>query len=280
MAMVLMAPVSVYAERNDLHAEADRPGAGTGTNVLPFGHIQWETGFEIGHIIGMHALALPSTLFRFGLHDRAELRVEYTGEMFIDDKGDTDPTTPDNWYMYFPDHLRIGTKIKLWGGSEEPSLRWIPRISLLANVGIPLTRQTAEFMPIAGTADLLFENDITDWLTIGYDFGTHWYEWAPMPDFFASLGLNFSATDKLGFYIENYNYFDCDAITPAYQYTTIYDVNLNFGVTYMPIQRVQLDLYAGFNCYNSEPTFSGPESVSFVGFGVTWLLYAPQNDKI
>lgn len=268
----------LMAERQDLHAEADRPGAGTGTNVLPFGYIQWETGVEVAHTLGTHILTLPTTLFRFGLHDRVELRLEYTGGLYVVDKPDSDPLTPDESGMYVPDPLCIGTKIKLWEGSEEQKLRWIPRTSLMLNLGIPLTKKTAEIMPVAGFADLLFENDVTDWLTIGYEFGAHWREWAPMPDFFASLGLNFSATDKLGFFVENYNYFDCDVDPAIFGHSTAFDINLNFGMTYMPVPPVQLDIYAGFNCYESEPILSGPQNFCFLGLGVTWLLHTPKPE--
>ena len=275
---MLFLPLSVYAEHHTLHAEADRPGAGTGTNVLDFGVFQWETGFEVMHIPGLHVLTLPTTLFRFGLHERAELRLEYTGGLALSDHPDGDPQSADEGF-YYTEPLCIGTKLMLWPGSEEPRLHWIPRTSLMLNVGLPLTKQMADRMPIAGTADLLFENDITDWLTVEYEFGTHWREWAPMPDFFVAFGLDFEATDKLGFFVENYDYFDCDVNAALFGYSTAYDVNIDFGVTYSPIPRVQLDAYAGFNCYHTLPEVCGPKNNCYFGFGVTWLYYSKRHDS-
>ena len=249
----------------------DRPGMGTGTTVLERGVIQWETGFEIDHLPGLHLLALPTTLFRFGVDKRAELRLEFEGALVVNDHPDADPASPDD-HFYITAPLYIGSKIMLWEGSEEARLRWIPRLSLLANIGLPTSKAMAENMPVWGSLDLLFENDITRWFSIGYNFGVHWNEWAPMPDFFASLGLNFTPTEKLGFFVENYNSFDCDVNPALFGSSTAYLVFLNFGVTYLVHPRVQLDLYAGFNCFNSVQMLSSPQNDSFVGFGVAWLI--------
>lgn len=273
--LALFFAVSVHAEESAIHAEADRPGMGTGTNVLPFGFIQWETGFEVAHMMGMHALALPTTLFRFGLGPWAELRLEYTGLLLLDDRPSESPMAD---VSYTPEPLWIGSKIRLWGGSDELKLKWIPRTSLLLNAGLPLTRYDAENYPFCGAIDLLFENDITDWLSIGYDVGVSWIDRAPTPDVFASLGFNFAPTDKLGLFVESYNNFDPDAVDildPTRTFT-VYDINLDFGITYMVHPRVQLDAYSGFNLYHSESIFSGPRNNVFFGVGVTWLLYTPQ----
>lgn len=251
--------------------QPDRPGMGTGTTVLERGVIQWETGFEVDHLAGLHLLTLPTTLFRFGVDKRAELRLEFGGALVVNDHPDADPASPDN-HFYTTEPLYIGSKIMLWEGSEEARLRWIPRVSLMANIGLPTTKEMADRMPVFGNLDLLFENDITRWFSIGYDFGAHWVEWAPMPDFFASLGLNFTPTDKLGLFVENYNYFDCDLDPALFGYSTVYMVYLNFGVTYLVHPRVQLDLYAGFNCFHSEQILRSPKNDSFVGFGLAWLI--------
>ena len=270
--LVLFATLGVQAQDSEIRAEADRPGMGTGTTVLPYGSIQWETGFEVDHLLDMHELCLPTTLFRLGLGPWAELRLEYTGVLLLDDDRKENPMAD---VSYMPEPLWIGSKIRLWGGSEEPKLKWIPRVSLLLEAGVPLTRFDAQYHPLCGTIDLLFENDITDWLSLGYDLGVYWLDWAPTPDVFASLGFNFSPTDKLGVFIESYNYFDPDAVDeedPKRTFT-VCDISLDFGLTYMVHPRVQLDAYAGFNLYHTEPVLSGPRNNVYFGFGVAWLLH-------
>ena len=267
-----------HVEQNEIWLSADRPGAGTGSEVLNRGYIQWETGFEVAHMMNMHLLALPTTLFRFGLHHRAELRLEYTGAMLISDKPDSNPLTNDEW-LYEPAPLDIGTKILLWdhhGGALNK--KWIPRTALLVNVGVPLTPEVAKALPISGTIDLLFENEVLEWLSIGYDIGAHWYEWAPTPDIFASLGINFEPTDHLGLFIESYNLFDTDAPDPVTgKFYTHYDINLDFGLTYAIHPRVQLDISASINLYNTTAIISTPRNNASVGFGVTWLIWHPKN---
>ena len=262
---------AVNGEQEVYTVQMDRPGVGTGTNVLEFGKIQWESGFEYTRFLGNHILTLPTTLFRFGLHRRAELRLEYAGELYLfdmdgDEENDFKPA-------YTPEPLFLGTKIMLWEGSEEKRLRWVPRVSLMLNLGLPLTPDYAKYMPVSGKIDALFENDITSWFSIGYDFGAHWNEWAPMPDFMASLALNFSPIDRLGLFVESYNYFNCDVNAKLLGYSTAYSLYLDFGVTYMPHPHVQLDVYAGFNYYETEKVLGGPENFAFVGIGVAWLVW-------
>lgn len=261
------------SSENEIWLSADRPGEGTGSEVLSKGLIQWETGFEVLHAFNAHFLTLPSTLFRFGLHKRFELRMEYTGSMFINDHPDSDPLSPDE-HLYTPSPLLIGTKILICdhrgGKLDQP---WIPRTALLCNIGLPISKLLAEMMPVSGSVDLLFENEITEWLSLGYDVGVQWNDWAPAPDIFASLGINFEPTDHLGLFVESFNLFDPNAYNFSMdkKYTHYY-INMDFGITYAVHPRVQLDAYAGFNIYNSEPAISFPQNYAFFGLGVTWLI--------
>ena len=265
-----------HAEQNEIWLSADRPGAGTGSEVLNRGFIQWETGFEVSHTPGIHMVALPEALLRFGVDRRAELRLEYTGWMAVNDKPDSDPVTHDR-YAYVPSRLNIGSKILLCdyrGGTLD--LPWLPRTALLLNVGAPLTRETAKEMPLSGSVDLLCEHEVTEWFSIGYDLGAYWEEWAPAPDVFVSLSLNAEATDRLGFFVESYNIFDPDArdydTGARYTHCNLY---LDFGLTYAVHPRVQLDAYSGISVYNTEPLLSGPANNVAVGIGVTWLIWHP-----
>ena len=267
-----------HIEQNEIWLSADRPGAGTGSEVLDKGYIQWETGFECLHTLGAHMLTMPTSLFRFGVHKRVELRMEYTGVLMAVDHPDGDPRTADE-HLYAPSPLCLGTKILLcdhYGGALEQ--KWIPRTALLCNLGLPISKSLATDMPVSGSINLLFENEVTEWLSIGYDVGVQWNEWAPTPDVFASLGINFIPTDHLGLFIESFNLFDPDAINlqTGNTYTHCH-ICMDFGVTYAVHPRVQLDTYAGFNIYNSEPMISHPQNYAFFGLGVTWLIWHPHK---
>lgn len=266
-----------HVEENEIWLSADRPGAGTGSEIIGRGVIQWETGFDVAHLLGMHMLTLPTTLFRLGVHPRIELRLEYTGTLAVIDHPDDNPQTQDE-QLYIPDPLCVGAKFLLCdhhGGSLEQA--WIPRTALMLNLGLPLTPEAAKILPVSGAVDLLFENEVTEWLSLGYCLGAHWNEWAPAPDIFATLGLNFAPTDHLGLFVESFNFFDTDAKKYDGANYTHYNINLDFGITYAVHPRVQLDAYAGFNLYNSEPSISSPSNCAFFGFGITWLIRHPRK---
>ena len=237
--------------------------------------MMWETGFEVQHALHTHTLTLPTTLFRFGLPGPAELRLEYTGSLDVFDK---QPLKPN----YDPSPLTVGTKINIFENhGHNNNLRWVPRTSVLVNLNLPITPSMAKEIPIGGTVDLLFENELTDWLSLGYDIGARWEKWAPAPDIFAALGFNIELANKLGMYVEAFGIFDPDAVHEETCKTyTHSDVNLNFGFTYAVHPRVQLDVYAGFNCYNSDPQLSNPQNKSFVGFGVAWMIWHNKRNVV
>ena len=260
--LALLLPLTAGAQENTV--QADRPGVGTGPTVLTLGDIQWETGFEEAFSPGIHLVALPTTLFRFGVHKRIELRVEYEGVLTVYD------SLPGNREIrYIPEHLLLGTKIMLWQGATDKRLRWIPKTSVMAQIGLPTTKELADERPVIGMVDLLFENEVTHWFSVGYEVGIHWLEWVPEPDIFVSLSLNFQPTEQWGCFLENFNYF---ATSPNPVLDAKNNVFLDFGVTYKPHPRVQLDVNAGFNCYDSEPALNGPKNFAFVGLGIAWKL--------
>ena len=261
---------------NQIWLTADRPGAGTGSEVLPYEVMMWETGFEGQFASWQHTFTLPTTLFRFGLPGPAELRLEYTGSL------DVLPYKPNIKYIYDPSPLTIGTKINIFENhGHNNNLRWVPRTSVLVNLNLPITPQMAKDMPIGGGVDLLFENELTDWLSLGYDIGAQWKEWAPAPDIFAALGFNIELANKVGMYVEAFGTFDPDAVNEKTGKTYTHgDVNFNFGFTYAVHPRVQLDIYAGFNCYNSNPKLSKPQNKSFVGFGVAWMIWHSKKQSV
>lgn len=264
--------------QNEIWLSADQPGFGTGSEIIPVRHLQWELGFDVTHILGTHMLGLPISLFRYGVHKRVEMRFGYDGILSLRDKPDQDAQTPDE-HFYSPNPLWIGTKVMICdhhAGSKN--LRGVPRTSIMVELGLPLTPTMAKSQPISGTIDLLFENEVVEWFSIGYDLGVYWIDWAPTPDLFASLTLDFEITNRWGVYIESYNLFDPDALDLNTNKNYVHcSINMDFGVTYAVHPRVQLDASAGFNLYNDASLFSGPKNNVFVGMGVTWLIYHPKK---
>lgn len=259
---VLCALAATAFAQDEVTFSADRPGMATGVDVLPFKSVQWETGFQYDYSNGAHAIALPTTMFRFGISKFAELRVQYDGALenvSLEKDRDGVMVHEEAWeYSVLP--LTIGTKVRIYDGqTENEKLKWLPATSLMVNLAIPSTPKLAEEMHVAPSAYLLFHHDATDWLTVDYNLGIEWYGIAPQPHTFLALCLGFSITDQWGAFLESYNY-----ITD-YGKGINGRANLDFGFTCMVHPRVQLDVYGGFNCQD-------PKSLGFAGLGVAWSL--------
>ena len=237
----------------ELWMEPDRPGMATGTGVTPFKGVMWETGFEAGFgkdILSQneYTVLLPSTMFRFGITNFAELRVAFDGLMTID---------ANKQCAYDVATVTVGTKVRIFDGSEQ--YKWIPKTSLMVNLMIPSTKFLASMMTVAPSIDLLFSNDVTGWFNIGYNVGVEWDGMQAKPNTFLALCLGFTVTDWMGAFVESYNY-----ITD-YGKNTDAECGIDAGFNFIVHDRVQLDIYGAFDARN-------PKASSLIGLGVAWLI--------
>lgn len=244
MFILLMLSLVAFSQNDDLTISAGRPGMATGPDVMPFRKVQMETGFEISRSYTTSVL-LPTVMLRYGITQFAELRVEYDGNYNL---------RPDKSWSYEIDPLVVGTKAKIYEGEN-----WIPKISMMANLSIPMVRQDST-VRVAPLLYLLFQNDITEWFNVGYNIGAEWSGVTHVPSTFLALCLGFNVCDSFGAFIESYNTFTRNGMKE-----TDVECNLDFGVTYLVHPKVQLDLYGMFNCQN-------PKSFNGMGLGVAWLL--------
>jgi hypothetical protein len=150
--------------------------------------------------------------------------------------------------------ITLGTKIKIFDGWKA-----VPKVSFLANVCLPATKEQYETSYVAPSIYLLFENDVTDWLNLCYNVGLEWNGMDSTPSTFVALCLGFAMGEQWGAFVESYNYFT------RLSTGTEAEWNLDAGFTYMPHRRVQLDVYASINCQD-------PANYSNVGLGVAWLI--------
>ena len=237
----------LVAQESEFTISADRPGMATGVDILPFKNVQFETGFQWDYS-GTSAITLPTAMLRFGLSDFAELRLQYDGTL-IENLG-----APWN---YSVEPLTIGTKIKVLEGGQ-----YVPAISFMTNLAIPSTSDLARTMHVAPSLYLLFQNDITDWFNVGYNVCVEWNGEDAIPATFLAICLGFGITDNFGAFLESYNYFSRYDLSTG---KTAVDANLDFGFNYIVHPRIQLDLYASFNCQD-------PKSYSNIGLGIAWLI--------
>lgn len=219
--LLALLPLSALAQSEEAGFTADRPGATTGVDVLPKGRVQWETGigYERSKMDGPAATTwtLNSSLLRWGISESAELRLQ--ADYLYTDIEDTHVKGLSN--------VAFGTKVKLFEGWKA-----VPAVSLLGNIFVP-GGSDAEFLPEewGGQMGLLFQNELTSWLSLGYETDLIWSD-AAKPTFFWGACLGFQLNDRLSLMAEEYNY----------QYSDVHENWVELGAAYMLTPRLQLDL--------------------------------------
>ena len=140
ISLAIALAMGVSAQESATVISADRPGMATGVDVMPFKSVQWETGFQYDYSSGAHSITLPTTLFRLGITRFAEIRMEYDGTLASADK---------KQWEYAVEPLVVGTKIKVFEGTENEKLQWLPAVSFLLNLAVPSTPDLAKTTHVA-----------------------------------------------------------------------------------------------------------------------------------
>lgn len=248
--ILLLSPTLIMAQEETAGFTADRPGESTGPDVMPLHRVQWETGVGFSHTFGVDEFTLNNTLIRYGLTRFAEIRVGI-------DLLHTRQQTGSAWRTSVS-ALSIGTKIKVLEGDG-----WKPTVSALAELECPHIGSKVNTPDhLAPSLYLLFNNDATDWLGIGYAVGAEWDGSDPAPAAFWALTLSFAPIDKLGMFVESYNrYFQTkDPLLNSHG-----EYSIDFGVTYMVHRKVQLDVAANLNLQQQAKYYA-------VSAGVAWQI--------
>ena len=236
------------AQEDDIDFSADRPGMTTNPDVMPKNKLMWEAGleFENDRIDGdaVNTFNYHNSLFRYGLTDYAELRFAFAASHTYIKGGDNYGGISD---------LSLGTKVKIYDG-----YRALPKVAMLAELYLP-GGDDHNYLPqhVGTNLHLAFSNEITSWLSLGYDVGMVWsgYSDEDHATTFGSINLNFVPADKACIFIEEYNFWN-------------HDINQNmieFGGTYMVSRRVQLDAYADMDLRHFGNYIN-------VGLGVSWRI--------
>jgi len=239
----LLTAAMCHAQEEEFSFPTDRPGNVWGTEVLPFNRCSWENGFSYERNFEDRTIALPSTIFRWGVFHNVEFRIGTDLQLFEE--------SPYETKLLGMTPLTIGTKIHCWDGMGA-----LPSIAFLAQLQSPHVG-SADLLPdhLAPAMYLIFENDINDWFAICYNVGAEWDGVTATPTTFLGLNLGFSITDDLGAYVETFNYLHPD----GNQYMT------EIGFTFTPIPRLQLDVEADFDVQNMKDYFR-------VGCGIAWRI--------
>lgn len=253
---LLCAPLTAAAQ-DEPDFSPDCPGATTGPDIMPQWKIDWETGssHEWNRRNGAHerTWTINTSTFRMGVTPNAEVRLQ------IDESA---THTPEDSYAGIS-ALSVGTKIKIFDGAGA-----LPKAAFLGTLLLPGNRHS-HYLPqhVGIQAHLLFENEISDRFSLGYDVGAEWSGDTDNPDVFFGLCLNYQATDKLSLFVESYNRYNSekqdDWAKPGH--ASHFDCMSEIGAAYMVSPRLQLNVYGDVN-------FNEPSKYANIGIGFAYLL--------
>ncbi len=211
----------------------DRPGAITGVDVMPQGRLQWETylGWERDRIEdpAITTWTLHSSMLRYGISSTAELRLQANYSLAHFDGANTNGLSD----------LLIGTKVRLFDGWKA-----VPAIGLLANVYVP-GNSHSDFLPEdwGGTLGLLFQNELTPWLSLYYEGDLTWSD-TSRPEIFFAVGLGFQVSESVWLGIDQFNQNTSDGtycwselsvgwqVSPRIQLDLATDISLQYPARY------------------------------------------------
>lgn len=216
----------------------------TGAEVLPKGRVQLETSMGCERLKieepATSVWSLNASLLRWGIFDRAELRLQgeciYT---YSDGSGACDLT-----------NVAVGAKVNLFEGWKA-----VPAVSLLCNVLVP-GGSKAENLPRhwGGQMGVLFQNELATWCTLNYEADLIWSD-SEIPAFFLGASLGFQVTDRLSLAAGEFNLHTPDGHEPW----------LELGAACQLAPRLQADLVADIDlCY--------PQRHYNLALGVVWQI--------
>ena len=206
----------------------DRPNESKTPELVKGNNLQVEAGLMKEKINGSQTLYQhPHALFRYGLFNALELRMEIVSQTIKDNisKESAKGLTP----VYF------GVKAKIL-----PEHDWMPSIGALAKVGVPSLASGDYFVDgIPFEFRVLFNNNVSSNFSLQYNFGVAWNETNNQKDnkqWMYTLTPSYSITKDFHVFLEEYAFLRNGTGSEHY---------LDGGVQYFLSKDFAVDLAAG-----------------------------------
>lgn len=228
----------------------DRPDQTEASALVPKGGLQVETGFvyekDVNESVTIRNLTYATSLIKYGVNDYFELRfiTEFLGsEIQVDNE-----TEKVNGFG----PLALGVKIKL---ADEKGF-W-PQAALIGHLN--LRSGSTQFEPEYTAGDFRFTlaHTLGDRFSLSYNLGAEWDGESPAAAFLYTLSLGYTATDRIGAYIECYSFFPEEDKA---------DHRFDAGLTFKFSPVVQLDISGGIGLSKNAPDY-------FFGTGLSARLF-------
>ncbi len=230
LTLLVIVSTSIYSQTTD-PIEADRPDQTETPAIVPKGMFQVENGFSFQkNDVDNSNFSLPSTLWKYGVNDKFELRLitEFLMEKINDEN--MNGLTP----------IFIGFKVKL---AEENSI--IPKTSFIAHIGLPkVASSNYKTDYLAPEFRFTMQHTLSDKLNLGYNIGAEWDGFSAETTFVYTLTTGYSITKKLGSYIELYGFLPQNNMA---------NHNLDGGITYLINNNFMVDLSSSIGITNNAP---------------------------
>lgn len=242
--MLSLLPLLMWGQ-DEVMISADRPGMATGTGTMPKGKVQWEAGMGLDSDKGGEAtaynLTFANSLWRYGITDRWEVRLELDGVHQWCGEEKATGLAP----------VIVGTKFLVYEGEGAK-----PNVGVMANVMLPVASKAFKPSHVAPSVYVMADHDVSNRVNLCYNAGVEWDGELTSPYTFAAVCMGYSINDRWGCFVESYNYFHKDMKAQW---------NADLGVSYLVNKRVQLDASAAFNLNHIKDYYN-------VSLGVAWLI--------
>lgn len=244
----------------------DRPGFGDAVSIVSLKQLQIETGFwfesDRDRPVTTQGLGLNSTLFRYGISDQVELRLDYNlWRIRVETPRNLDKSTG-----FFP--WRFGMKAALCSNKGA-----LPAVTFIGMMGMPWSA-SEDFKPDAVSPDLQlsFANAINEWLSICYNLGTSWDGDNPNPETYYALSTEFSFSPKIGAYLQGHGSSQRSS-SPGTGFSNTHQIFTEAGLMYYPKANIQIDLSGGIRVseYDGDwSSYNTNRKYSFGTLGLSW----------
>lgn len=235
---LLLLPAAAFAQDE---IETDRPDQTETVAIVPKGHFQMENGFQHTQSEkGASDLILPTSLSKFGISDRLEVRL--ITNLIYNRVADSIATGLEP--------IVVGMKVNLW---KQKGL--LPEFSLIAQAQLPkVASKSLQTKHVAPEIQLLFENTITDDIEIGYNFDAQWDGISTNPVYEYTFSPSYKFTDQLKGYIESFGYL------PPNQHANHW---VDGGFIFLINKNVQIDIAGAFELSSHQHFHQYYETLGF-----------------
>ena len=186
---IFICTISIRTKAQDNKIIADRPGETENAELMHKGYVQAEIGFRKDQKEKEeYTIYHPGALLRYRLFKQLELRAALnvvSEKMLAEKETGLQP-------------LELGFKLKLLESKGA-----IPELSLLTHIGIPgLASEQFRADKVFPGIRLLFQNEITEKIELGYNIGSEWDGFSSTPQWVYTFSPQFEIADKWELFIE------------------------------------------------------------------------------